>query len=293
MKVVIRWNWGYADDISEPMSTFEMTMFKFESEPMENCLKAIYQLAGDDDGAGTQEIAVRLGVSASGVSKMLGRLARHNLVSYSPYRRVRLTPSGQKIALEVIRHHRLLELYLMESLGYPWDRVHSEAERLEHHISEEFEDSIERMLGFPEYDPHGDPIPGRDGSMLPHATLTLESQNTGDRFLVRRVTDEDGALLRYLGARGIRPGACVELLEREPFGGSIRIRVDDRLEQISPEAARQVFGEPAIDAATGGEIASIVPVGLPTDLPPGPVPPEGAPSGRRRAAGPRRRAAGV
>ena len=215
----------------------------FASEAVENYLKIIFQLCQVGDGASVQDIAESIRVSAPGVSKMLRHLAKHQLVAYTPYQPVHLTPVGEKIALETIRHHRLLELYLMEGLGYGWEQVHSEAERLEHHISEAFEASIERLLGFPAYDPHGDPIPTRDGQMPPLVTATLAAQEDGARLMVRRVTDEDEELLRYLGARGLRPGTAVLLVDREPFGGSLRLQVAGREERISPDAARNVFVE--------------------------------------------------
>lgn len=223
------------------------------SEAVENYLKAVYQIGYGGRGASAQEIAAQVGVSAPGVSKMLRQLAKHQLIRYEPYQRVYLTEVGEKIALEVIRHHRLIELYLMQSLGYDWDKVHGEAERLEHHISEEFEDSIERLLGYPEFDPHGDPIPTRDGKVAPHITDTLEEQAAGAHVVVRRVTDENEELLRYLAARNIRPGTAIELLEREPFGGSLRLRLAAGEERISPDAARHVFVEvvPAAGSGTG------------------------------------------
>src|SRR5579883_1086303 len=195
------------------------------SEAVENYLKAIYQIGSAGQGASAQEIAAQVGVSAPGVSKMLRHLAKHNLIRYEPYQPVLLTETGEKIALEVIRHHRLIELYLTQSMGYGWDKVHSEAERLEHHISEEFEDTIERLLGYPEFDPHGDPIPTRDGKVAPPVTDTLEEQAAGVHVVVRRVTDENDELLRYLAARNIRPGTLIELLDREPFGGSLLVRL--------------------------------------------------------------------
>jgi DtxR family Mn-dependent transcriptional regulator len=213
------------------------------SEPMENYLKSIYHLDTSGRGASVQDIAALVGVSAPGVTKMLQHLSRHCLIEYTPYQPVHLTPLGRKVALETIRHHRLLELYLMETLGYGWEQVHSEAERLEHHISEDFEAAIVRLLGDPEFDPHGDPIPTRDGRVLPPVVDTMEDQGDGEWLVVRRVTDEDPELLCYLGARNLRPGKIVRLVDREPFGGPLRLLVDDREERISPDAARHVFVE--------------------------------------------------
>jgi DtxR family Mn-dependent transcriptional regulator len=216
------------------------------SASMQNYLKSIYHLNAQGNGASVQDIAAHVGVSAPGVTKMLQHLVQHQLVEHVPYQPVYLTPLGEKIALETIRHHRLLELYLMEALGYGWEQVHSEAERLEHHISEDFEAAIERLLGDPEFDPHGDPIPTRDGRIAPPVTETLESQPDGTRVIVRRVTDEDSELLCYFAARNLRPGVLVLLLDREPFGGSLRVMVGEHEERISPEAARNVFVEMAM-----------------------------------------------
>jgi len=219
---------------------------KFTTETVENYLKAIYQLSEGRDGAAAQNIAKQVGVSGPAVSKMLRHLERLGFVIYAPYREIRLTEVGRKVALEVIRHHRLIELYLMEGLGYGWDRVHAEAERLEHHISEEFEDCIEKFLGSPSFDPHGDPIPTRDGRMEPTITTDLESQEDGEWVVVRRVADEDADLLRYLGERGIRPGTVMRLMGREPFGGSLQLQIDDRVEWLPCQGAQQVFVETVI-----------------------------------------------
>jgi DtxR family Mn-dependent transcriptional regulator len=220
-----------------------MTTEKFLSESVGNYLKAIYTLCQEERVASTQKIAVRLGVSNPGVTKMLRHLSKHRLVDHTPYQPVTLTPFGEKIALELIRHHRLIELYLMESLGYGWEQVHAEAEKLEHHISEEFEDSIERLLGFPEFDPHGDPIPTRDGKMPKPVTETLASQADGIPIIVRRVTDENPALLLYLKERHLLPGTQMRILEREPFEGSLLVEIAGSIARISPEAARNVFVE--------------------------------------------------
>jgi DtxR family Mn-dependent transcriptional regulator len=220
-----------------------MAKEKYISEAVENYLKAIYQLRRDDNGVSAQEIAASIGVSGPAVTKMLYHLAKHQFILHTPYRPVCLTPLGEKVALEVIRHHRLIELYLTESLGYGWEKAHAEAERLEHHISEEFEDAIERLLNYPAHDPHGDPIPTRDGQISPTVTDTLESQADGTRVMVRRVTDEDPALLCYLADRGLRPGTAVVILSREPFGGPLRMQVGDREESVSPQAASNVFVE--------------------------------------------------
>lgn len=230
-----------------------MQQEKVSNETVENYLKAIYTLSqgngtdADDAadvhrGANQQRIADSLGVSISGVSKMLRTMHRADLIDYSPYHPVRLTERGRAIALEVIRHHRLLELYLTQSLGFGWESVHREADRLEHYISEEMEDRIEAALGFPQFDPHGDPIPSRAGQMPEFSRRSLARCAPGDRVVVSRVTDEDADLLKYLADKGIRPGVGITLIEREPFGGSFVMCIDGREQQrLSPYAAGHVF----------------------------------------------------
>jgi DtxR family transcriptional regulator, Mn-dependent transcriptional regulator len=223
----------------------------FLTVSVENHLKAIYHLGNEYRGASTQNIAARLGISSPAVTKMLIHLAKHGLVEHIPYRPVCLTPAGEKIALELIRHHRLIELYLAEALGFGWEQVHDEAERLEHYISEEFESSIERLLGYPNYDPHGDPIPTRDGKMPETAKETMAAQKDGTRVIVRRVTDEDADLLRYLKERHLVPGTEALIVAREPFGGSLVLDVVGTEQRISCEAAKNIFVEPAVaDGAT-------------------------------------------
>jgi DtxR family Mn-dependent transcriptional regulator len=223
----------------------ESSWSNIKSEALENYLKTIFLLTSSGIDASVQEISTRVGVSAAGVSKMLKHLAKHRLVHYVPYQPVVLTELGERVAVEVVRHHRLLEVYLMETLGYGWEKVHSEAERLEHHISEEFEDAIDRLLGFPAFDPHGDPIPTRDGRMPRPVTSTLEAQVAGSAVVIRRVTDEDEALLIYFAERGLRPGTVLSLVDREPFGGSLHLHVNGQVVRITPQAARNIFVEPA------------------------------------------------
>ena len=220
-----------------------MNDLTIKSEPVQNYLKAIYAATKTDEGASQIEIARLVGVSPSGVSKMLRHLERHGLITYEPYRPVHLTDLGRRVALEIIRHHRLLELYLTQSLGYTWEQVHQEAERLEHHISEEFEDCIDRLMGYPEYDPHGDPIPTRDGRVPPEVRTTLESQAIGATVVIRRVTDANRDLLSYLAERGLRPGTVLTLTDREPFGGSLLLNRDGQQVRVSPEVGRHIFVE--------------------------------------------------
>jgi DtxR family Mn-dependent transcriptional regulator len=208
---------------------------------VEDYVKAIYkaQLASSD--VTTQQIAERVGVSAPAVSKMLPRLTALNLVVHTKYMGVQLTPAGEKVALEIVRHHRLLEQYLVQALGYTWDSVHDEAERLEHHISEEFEDRIDALLGYPQTCPHGDPIPGRDGTVLIVPDRALATQTTPASLLIQRVSDKDAALLRHLKALGLLPGTAIEFLEQEPFGGAFLVRVGDEIVRVSQLAAQQIY----------------------------------------------------
>lgn len=219
----------------------DMKAVKSLSESAANYLKAIYHLSEPDGGASQQQIAAMVGVSAAGVTKMLRTLAKDNWIMYTPYQRVCLTESGRSMAVDIIRRHRLIELYLVQTLGYQWDRVHPEAERLEHYISEEFESRIEEQLGYPTFDPHGDPIPGRDRAMPVPVMTTLNSMPDGTSVVVRRVVDEDDAFLRYLDEVGLRPGAYLHLVEREPYGGSLILMVNDREARIGPGAAERVY----------------------------------------------------
>jgi DtxR family Mn-dependent transcriptional regulator len=172
---------------------------------------------------------------------MVKRLADLKLLEHTPYHGVALTPGGLRSALEVIRHHRLLELYLADALGYTWDEVHEEAERLEHSISEEFEARIDRALGYPTTDPHGDPIPSFEGDIQPQTHLLLVDLNTGDDAIVERVHDRDPEMLRYLGGLGLYPNASVQVAERFPFSGPLRVVVLGHEHIIGRELAEAVF----------------------------------------------------
>ena len=207
-----------------------MTMETETSHAVQDYAKAIYSLSRrrGQEAVTTSALADRLHVSPASASAMAKRLADLGLVSHEPYRGVRLTASGEKLALEVIRHHRLIELYLSEALGMPWDRVHDEAEVLEHAISGELSDLIAEKLGDPTHDPHGDPIPTRDGHIEELATRSLADSEPGDEVVLTRVSDSDPAMLRYLGERGIEPGTKLEVVGREPFGGPMNVRVGRR-----------------------------------------------------------------
>jgi DtxR family Mn-dependent transcriptional regulator len=209
-------------------------------------LKALHSVeweAGQPGPVSTTAVADRLGVSAASATNMLKKLDSMGLVVQVPYRGTELTEAGRKIALEVVRHHRLLETYLAEALGVPWDEVHAEAEVLEHVLSERLEDRIAALLGNPEWDPHGHPIPGKDGSMPPASRRTLWEGGDGERLAVERVSDEDPEVLRYLAGAGVRPGAHVEVVRRGPVAGPLFVRVVDRddEEALSRELAEAVW----------------------------------------------------
>jgi DtxR family Mn-dependent transcriptional regulator len=174
-----------------------------------------------------ERVAERLSVTPASVSAMSKKLADRGLVEHVPYRGVQLTDDGERVALEVLRHHRLLELYLAEHLGVPWDRVHDEAEALEHVISEDLEARIAAKLGNPTHDPHGDPIPDAQLNIQERDTRSLADLQAGDRGEFVRVSDTDPAKLRYLDERGVRLGDSFEVLERQPFGGPLTVRFGD------------------------------------------------------------------
>jgi DtxR family transcriptional regulator, Mn-dependent transcriptional regulator len=192
------------------------------SSAVEDYAKAIYALeAGGSVTVTTTAIAERMGVTAASASGMVRKLCELELVSHEPYKGVQLTAKGARVALEVLRHHRLLELYLAESLGVPWDRVHDEAEVLEHVLSEELEELIAAKLGDPRVDPHGDPIPTRDLVMEESPSVALSALEPGSHGTFVRISDADPEMLRYLAERGIAPGACFEVVDKHPFGGPV------------------------------------------------------------------------
>ena len=204
-------------------------------------LKTIYKLQPQESPVRTTSIAAALGVEPGSVTGVIKRLADLKLVNYERYRGVTLTDAGEKIALEVIRHHRLLELYLMEALGYKWDEVDAEAEKLEHVISERFEERIAAMLGHPEIDPHGSPIPSKEGIIQPRRGIPLSDVNSGQRATVRRVEDDNPELLRYLEKLGLLPDAALRVVEVAPFGGPVHVMIGDRKHALGADVANQIF----------------------------------------------------
>jgi DtxR family transcriptional regulator, Mn-dependent transcriptional regulator len=209
------------------------------SSAVEDYAKAIYAIqARDEQPVSTTALAERLGVTAASASGMVKRLGELGLVSYRRYHGVLLTDAGRRVALEVIRHHRLLELYLVQDLGVPWDRVHEEAEVLEHVLSEELEELIAAKLGDPTHDPHGDPIPSRELTIEEITTESLQSLEPGDRGTFARISDSDPDMLRYLAERGIAPGEDLEVVDRQPFGGPLFVRFGTEVHPLGGELAK-------------------------------------------------------
>ena len=210
------------------------------SEAIQDYLKVIYKLQAAGDRAATSAIAERMSVAPSSATSMLKKLAALGLVHHAPYRGAALTDAGREIALEVIRHHRLLEQYLAEKLGLGIDAVHAEADRLEHVLSDELEALIDQALGYPTHDPHGDPIPDARLEYDPTELRQLDELEPGEEATVRRVPDGDADLLRYLSGLALVPGVSVELRRLEPFGGPPTIAIGGTEHAISRELAGQI-----------------------------------------------------
>jgi DtxR family Mn-dependent transcriptional regulator len=209
------------------------------SQAVQDYAKAIYALElREGDAVSTNALADRLGVTAASASGMVKRLDELGLVEHQPYRGVSLTDDGRRVALEVMRHHRLLELYLVKSLGVPWDRVHQEAEVLEHVLSEELEELIAAKLGDPTHDPHGDPIPTRELTIEEGSTVSLQALEVGDRGMFARVSDSDPEMLRFLAGRGIAPGDELEVVEKQPFDGPLFVRFGEQVHVLGGSLAR-------------------------------------------------------
>ena len=201
---------------------------------MEDYLKALFEL-GEHDVKG-RELAASLGVSPASVTGMLQKLAELRLVTYRKYHGASLTAAGRDVALETLRHHRLLETYLERALGYGWHEVHDEAERLEHVISEDFEERVDALLGRPTHDPHGDPIPRRDGSVPPSRGGPLSALEVGQRATITRIIDQDSDVLTYLAQHGLVPGASVRVVARAPFDGPVSVVLEQVGERDEPLA---------------------------------------------------------
>jgi DtxR family Mn-dependent transcriptional regulator len=212
-------------------------------------LRAIYLLQGEHGSASTTALAERLRITSASVTGMMKKLAAEDepLIRYERYHGAMLTPAGEQAALEAIRRHRLLELFLQQTLGYPWDRVHMEADRLEHVMSEELEDRIAVLLGNPTRDPHGHPIPTKQGNLAAPACRKLSELNAGQQAQVVSVSDDEPALLRYAGELGLVPGAHLTVLQRAPFDGPLAVKVEDR--SVEP-LGRQITDSVLVSEAT-------------------------------------------
>lgn len=197
-----------------------------------DCLKLIYALQERGQKVTTSLVSEQLGVSDATATMMFKEFAHSGWVEHIPYHGVRLTPQGELKAMEIIRHHRLLELYLSRELGYSWDKVHAEADRLEHVISEEFEARLDEILGFPTVDPHGDPIPSKEGVLAVRPGLRLSQLSEGQVGQILRVNDQDPEKLCYLGSLGLYPGALVQVLARAPFNGPLHLRIGQAPEHV-------------------------------------------------------------
>jgi DtxR family Mn-dependent transcriptional regulator len=211
-------------------------------QAIEDYLKTIYGLAEIEAPVSTSRIAEARQVKPGSATSMLQRLAKLNLVDYEKHYGVTLTEAGEKIALEVIRHHRLLELYLIEALDFSWDEVHEQADILEHVISEKLEERIAAALGHPTIDPHGDPIPDKDGAMAAPPTKTLASLRIGEATEIARILDDENSdMLRYLASLGLTPGTAVTILNIAPFDGPLTIEVDGQATIIGQTVAQAVL----------------------------------------------------
>ena len=216
------------------------------SRSVEDYLKTIYQLTERGDDAATTEIAQRLNIAPASVTGMVTRMAEAGLLAHQPYHGVQLTDEGRTAALAVMRRHRILETYLITKLGYDWANVHDEAERLEHAVSDDLVERMAFALGQPQYDPHGAPIPTRDGQIEKPSLVALETLEVNERATLRQVGDDDSERLRYLKSIGLTPMVPLSIVDRQPFGGPITIRVgatDPRDQVIGPELAACLFVE--------------------------------------------------
>lgn len=211
------------------------------SHAMEDYLKAIYKLQENEQTVPTSMLADYLNVAPASVTNMCKKLADLNLLVYEPYRGVKFTAAGEKLALEIVRHHRLIELYLAEALGVPWDRVHEEAEKLEHVISEDLEERMAAALGDPQFDPHGAPIPSRSGKVVQHESGRLIDMEPDDKLLIVEVDDDDPELLRYLGELGLYPGTEITLLACAPFNGPLTLQVGSQKHSLGHQAATSIL----------------------------------------------------
>jgi DtxR family transcriptional regulator, Mn-dependent transcriptional regulator len=208
------------------------------TKSVEDYLKAIYQLSPEGRPASTSEIAHLLALSPPSVTGMVKRLSEHGLLDHIPYRGVQLTGEGRRAALRMIRRHRLLEAYLVEFLGYSWDAVHDEAERLEHAVSDTMVERMATALGNPEVDPHGDPIPSADGSIHEPTCIPLAELPVGATVELHRVAESQPERLRYIASLGLRPGVKLTVVERQPFDELVTVEVGSERHVIGRELGR-------------------------------------------------------
>jgi DtxR family Mn-dependent transcriptional regulator len=219
-----------------------MSMIKLNTAVVEDYVKVIYShTEWQGEPITPSGLAARLGLAASSVTEMVKKLAASGLATHVPYGAVTLTEEGRMLALRMVRRHRLIETWLVDAFGYGWDEVHDEAEVLEHALSDRLLEAIADQLGHPVRDPHGDPIPGRDGVVVKPDAVQLGSAEAGQRGRVVRISDRNPELLRYLDASGIRLDSPVQVVERKPFGGSLTVQVDGRRHDVGNEAASAIW----------------------------------------------------
>ena len=211
------------------------------SEAIEDFLKTVYLLQQEAERVQTSMLADALGITAPSTTEMAKKLAKANLVVHEPYRGIRLTPVGERIALEIVRNHRLLELFLVQALGYAWDEVHEEAERLEHAVSERLIHRIAEYLGDPRYDPHGDPIPSPEGDIQKRELTPLAEWPVGEKGRVARLRDQSPDMLRYLADKGLVIGAEVRVVKSDPFDGPLTLEVNASEQVIGLHVAHYVL----------------------------------------------------
>jgi len=214
------------------------------SSAVEDYLKAIFELGEKE--VKTQDLAALLGFSPASVTGMLNKLSKLNLVIYKKYYGVSLTKDGRLMALETIRHHRLIETYLMQALGYEWHEVHDEADRLEHVISEDFEERIAKIIGNPSYDPHGDPIPRKNGSMPQLLGKPLILFEVGSKIKLTRITKQDSDVLIYLAKHELKPGEIFRIEARAPFEGPVTLNQGKKPISIAYNLAKSIYAQTAI-----------------------------------------------
>lgn len=215
------------------------------SEPAQEYLKAVYKLQRASGGkqVSLTSLARQMGASLPAAAYQLQHLAAEKLVQRSPYRGVALTPRGERVALTLIRHHRLIERFMVDTLGFGWDRVDEEADRLEHVISEDFAQRVEALLGYPRTCPHGDPIPTKDGVLPELRLIQVVELHRGQGGPFRRVGNTDPQVLRYLAEQGFKQGVLITFLEKAPFQGPVRLKVGDNEISLGAELASQIFVE--------------------------------------------------